>query len=280
MAKTFLRRNNQKTMQLVDSIVAAFALAALHIYCGRLNIIHREDHSPWLSFAGGVAVAYVFMVLLPKLSDWQVMMAQVQGESLVSNSLRPQELAAKGENLKKFILYEVFTSALAGLVVFYGLERAVYWVKARQKKELKARVLASGMFWVHIGVFAAYNILIGYMVVHSKIPGRLILFLGVVAVGLHFLGINHELWKNYHDRFDRYGRWILAAAVLMGWLGGVLINFDKLVYIGMYSFVAGAIIMNVFNEELPSGPEARFWPFVLGVTGYSLLWLCIYWFIK
>jgi hypothetical protein len=46
----------------------------------------------------------------------------------------------------------------------------------------------------------------------------------------------------------------------------------------MYSFLAGGIIMNVFNEELPSGAQAKFWPFFFGVTGYSLLWLTIYTF--
>ena len=118
------------------------------------------------------------------------------------------------------------------------------------------------------------------MVVHSEIPGRLILILGVVALGLHFLGINHELWRNYQEKFDRYGRFILAAALLVGWSLGILTDFNQRVYIGMYSFVAGAIIMNVFNEELPSGSQARFWPFFVGVTGYSLLWLGIYRVIK
>jgi hypothetical protein len=267
-------------MQLVDSLVAVLALAALHIYCLRLGIITQEDHSPWLSLAGGVAVAYVFMVLLPKLSDWQGMVAHVQKEALIKNSLGAQELAAQGESLKKFIIYEVFSSALTGLVVFYGLERVVYWFKARQIKEQRAGFLTIGLFWLHISVFAAYNVLIGYMVVHSEIPGRFILMLGVVAFGLHFLCINHALWRNYHQKFEAYGRWLLATAVLMGWLVGSLIDLDKQVYIAMYSFVAGAIIINVFNEELPSGPQARFWPFFFGVTGYSLLWLSLYWFFK
>ncbi len=260
-------------MHLLDSIVAVLALAALHIYCGRWDIIRQDEHSPWLSFAGGVAVAYVFMVLLPKLSDWQGLVAQVQvqGQNLASGSP-----ASPGGNMKKFIIYEVFASALAGLVVFYGLERAVFWFKARQEQERRASLRATGLFAVHISVFAAYNMLIGYMVVHGEIPGRLILILGVVAFGLHFLGINHELWRNYQDKFDRYGRFILAAALLVGWSLGVLTDFDRQVYIGMYSFVAGAVIMNVFNEELPSGPQARFWPFFVGVAGYSLLWIGIY----
>lgn len=263
-------------MPLIDSMLAVLALAALHILCVKLRVIRQEEHSPWLSLAGGVAVAYVFMVLLPKLSDWQVLVAQVQKESLAATSLGPQD----AESVKKFLIYEVFSSALAGVVVFYGLERAVYWFKLRQKKENRKTVLATGLFWLNIAVFAAYNVLIGYILVHSQIPGRLALLLGIIAIGLHFLGINHGLWQNYQEKFDRYGRWVFALALLLGWSLGILTDFKQQVYIGMYSFVAGAIIMNVFNEELPSGPQARFWPFILGVMGYSLLWLSIYRFVK
>ena len=263
-------------MPSVDSMLAVLILAALHVYCVRLKVIRQEEHSPWLSFAGGVAVAYVFVVLLPKLSDWQVTVAQMQRDSLLATPLGPQEM----ESVKKFLIYEVFLSALAGLVAFYGLERAVYWLKQRQKKENRATVLATGLFWLNIAVFAAYNALIGYIMVHSQIPGKLALFLGIIAIGLHFLGINHGLWQSYQERFDRYGRWVFVLALLLGWLLGILTDFNKQVYIGMYSFVAGAIIMNVFNEELPSGPQARFWPFILGAMGYSLLWLSIYKFLK
>lgn len=136
------------------------------------------------------------------------------------------------------------------------------------------------MFGLNIAVFAAYNTLIGYILVHSEIPGKMVLFLGIIAIGLHFLGINHGLWQNYQEKFYRYGRWVFVLALWLGWLLGVLTDFNQQVYIGMYSFLAGAIIMNVFNEELPSGPQARFWPFFLGVMGYSLLWLSIYRFIK
>ena len=137
-------------MPLVDSMLAILILAALHVYCVRLKVIRQEEHSPWLSFAGGVAVAYVFVVLLPKLSDWQVTVAQMQRDSLLATPLGPQEM----ESVKKFLIYEVFLSALAGLVAFYGLERAVYWLKQRQKKENRATVLATGLFWLNIAVFA------------------------------------------------------------------------------------------------------------------------------
>ena len=130
-------------MSLVDSMLAVLALAALHIFCVRLRVIRQKEHSPWLSLAGGVAVAYVFMVLLPKLSDWQVLVAQVHRESLAAASLSPQEM----ESIKKFLIYEVFISALAGLVVFYGLERAVYWLKVPPEKRKSGNCSLCRLVW-------------------------------------------------------------------------------------------------------------------------------------
>jgi hypothetical protein len=58
-------------MSHVDSLLAVLFLAFWHILCGRLPLIHTVRHSNWLSFSGGVAVAYVFESLLPKLGEWQ-----------------------------------------------------------------------------------------------------------------------------------------------------------------------------------------------------------------
>ena len=60
-------------MPYVDSFLSVLTLALLHILCGRLPLIHSVRHSNWLSFSGGVAVAYVFESLLPKLGEWQGM---------------------------------------------------------------------------------------------------------------------------------------------------------------------------------------------------------------
>ncbi len=122
-----------------DSILAVLVLAALHVLCGRLRIIHQDDHSPWLSFAGGIAVAYVFMVLLPKLSDWQSCFpAPIPPEASISGLPPTQALVTKGEELKEFLIYEVFVSALAGLVVFFGLERGVHWSLDCQKGKMES----------------------------------------------------------------------------------------------------------------------------------------------
>lgn len=267
-------------MLYVDSFLAVVALAALHILCGRFRIIHTDRHSNWLSFAGGVAVTYVFLVLLPKLNDWQAKLVErSQEEPVVPKICEALGIVKWCGGLSKFFTYEIFLFALAGLVFFFWVDWFVH--SENQPKTEKGKGQAhSGLFWLHIGVFAAYNVLIGYIAVHNDLPGRFVLVLLVIAIGLHFLGINHSLWKNYRERFDRSGRWIFAASLFTGWLLGVLTEFAQMIYIGMHSFVAGAIIVNVFNEELPNRHEARFWPFFLGVIGYIVLLMSIYAVLK
>jgi hypothetical protein len=112
--------------------------------------------------------------------------------------------------------------------------------------------------------------------VHNILPGKFVQVLLVMALALHFLGINHTLWIHYRERFDDLGRWVFAASLLAGWLLGVLTEFAQTIYIGMYSFLAGAIIVSVFNDELPNRHEGQFWPFFMGVLVYTYLMMNIY----
>jgi hypothetical protein len=248
-------------MLYVDSFLVVLALAALHIWCGRLRIIHTDRHSSWLSFAGGVAVTYVFLGLLPKLSDWQAkLIERSQAEPVVPRICEALGIIKWCGGLSKFLTYEIFLCALAGLVLFLWVDWLVHY-ENQPSTEGVSSPPPSSLFWLHIGVFAAYNALIGYIFVHNNLPGRLLSLLAVIAVGLHFLGINHSLWKDYRERFDGIGRWIFIASLFAGWLLGVLTEFAQAVYIGMHSFLAGAIMVNVFNEELPNRYEAQFWLF-------------------
>ncbi|WP_226480697.1 universal stress protein [Natrinema amylolyticum] len=45
----------------------ALALALVHLFAGRLGFSGPIPRSRWLSFAGGVSVAYVFVHLLPEV---------------------------------------------------------------------------------------------------------------------------------------------------------------------------------------------------------------------
>jgi hypothetical protein len=259
----------------LDSFLAVLVLAFWHIFCGRLPLIHSVRHSNWLSFSGGIAVAYVFESLLPKLGEWQGMMSgQSDLKSVVPKWFEDMGLIEYYGGIPKFINYEIFLLALSGVVFFLWVDWVVQYKKTSEPEA------PGDLFGLHIGIFAMYNALIGYITAHNILPGRHVQVLLVITLALHFLGINHNLWLHYRDRFDNLGRWIFSASIFFGWLLGVMTEFAQAVYIGMYSFVAGAIIVTVFNDELPNRHQAQFWPFLAGVIIYSYLLMNIYSYIK
>ncbi|MEY4519559.1 MAG: hypothetical protein RLZZ499_2159 [Cyanobacteriota bacterium] len=84
----------------------AIALALVHLFAGKLRFLEATPRSIWLSFASGVSVAYVFVHILPELSQAQETVTGAIGEALA------------------FLEHHVYLLALLGLAVFYGLERA------------------------------------------------------------------------------------------------------------------------------------------------------------
>lgn len=56
------------------TFIAALVLTLTHLAAGRLSKLHSLPRSRWLSMAGGVAVAYVFVHLLPELAQGQQVM--------------------------------------------------------------------------------------------------------------------------------------------------------------------------------------------------------------
>jgi hypothetical protein len=260
-------------MSYLDSFLAVIALALWHILCGRLPLIHSMRHSNWLSFSGGVAVAYVFESLLPKLGEWQGLLAkQGQAKAVVPKLCEDLGMVEYCRDISKFINYEIFLLALAGVVFFLWVD----WVVQTRKGKTGEPGPQADLFRLHIGLFAAYNALIGYITAHNLLPGRFVQVLLVIALALHFLGVNHTLWIHYRERFDNVGRRIFAASLFLGWVLGVMTDFAETIYIGMYSFLAGAIIVSVFNDELPNRNEGQFWPFLSGVLIYSYFMMNIY----
>lgn len=187
-----------RRMILVTCLLA-LAFATIHLWLVRLGFWSGVPRSIWLSLAGGVAVAYVFLHILPDLA--------ALGEEL-SVRLRLGADVAKTA---------VFMVGLAGLTAFYGLERLVL---ARHKTTGVADTPGDRVFWIHLSSFAAYNLLIGYLLVSRAEAGLAELLLYGFAMGTHFLTTDYGLQSHHRARYDFPGRWILAASVVAGWALG------------------------------------------------------------
>lgn len=244
---------------MVAALLAVIVLGVAHLLPPVLAFVRLVPRSWLLSAAGGVSVAYVFVHLLPEVAEAQAAVDE-----------RATGLVAGVER-------RAYLTALAGLVVFYGLERAAIVSQRLHRHEGEpedAAVTTSGVFWLSTASFAVYNAVIGYLVVERSRAGATVdLALFVVALSLHFVVNDLALREHHRVRYDRFGRPILIAAIVGGALIGLNVEVTKAAVGLIIAFLGGGIVLNVIKEEVPQERESRFAPFALGALAYSALLL-------
>ncbi len=236
------------------SLVIALGLAIVHLVAGKLRFLEGTPRSIWLSGAGGVSVAYVFIHILPDLAS-----AQDKFREQTTGWLTHIEL-------------HTWLIALTGLAVFYGLERLVRQHQRRRRENTSVST-GTGVFWIHTISFAVYNLLFGYLLLHRENPGLSSLVVYGIAIAFHFIVNDYGLRQDHQEKYDGIVRWILAAAVVAGWVVGTTVTLHELGTAATFAFLAGGIVLNVMKEELPEERESRFSAFACGLAAYAAVLL-------
>lgn len=231
-------------------IVAAFVLAAVHAVSPRMRFLDSLPRSRWLSAAGGISIAYVFVHLLPELSERQ------------SEAFEGEQRVVAAET-------ELFVVALIGLLAFYGLERLVSRHQDGKTEGRDAQRAGAGVFWLHIASFALYNALIGYLLAHREEGGLGSLLTYTFAMAVHFVVNDRGLYQHHKDRYLHVGRWMVSAAALIGLGVGLLTEIGEIYLSLLFAFLAGGVVLNVLKEELPEERESAFWALALGAGAYA-----------
>lgn len=240
------------------SLLFAIALAIVHIGAKHLLFLDSAPRNRWLSMAGGVSVAYTFIHIFPELSKGQ---ATVQASAL---------------NGLEFLEHHVYLMSLLGFSIFYGLEKLAKTSRKHQLKLGRGDVTSDQVFWLHIISFALYNVLIGYLLSNPEEESSVLsLWFFFIAMALHFI-VNDFCLREHHKRvYNHIGRWVLAAAVILGWAIGSATHISQEAIALLFAFLAGGIILNILKEELPEERESQFWAFAVGAGIYSVLLLII-----
>jgi len=235
----------------ISSLAGPLVLAAIFLGGG---VVHAASPRVALSLGAGVSTAYVFVYMLPELSE--------AGAAFV---------AATADRALPLARLRVYGAALVGFLVFYGLQNMVASSGERERQGEADRETLHLVEVVHIGGFAAYAWLVSYLMIRGVTNEAVPIVLYTVAMGLHFLGIDRSLRRDHGVSYDHYGRFLMAGAVLLGWLVAELTAVSKPVVTTGLGLVSGAVVMNSMVMELPDGQEGRFWPFALGAIGYAAL---------
>jgi hypothetical protein len=240
----------------LETFLAAIGFVAIFLFGGNFRVTRKGWRRSAVSASAGAAVAYVFIHLLPDLGE--------ASKNFVAATI--QRTVSLGEA-------HVHTAALFSFVIFYGLEHLVKWSHQPEQKEATERSGNVPVFLIHIIGFGLYAALVCYMMVRGREMTTVAITLYAVAMGLHFLSIDHSLLEEHGSRHLKSGRYILAGAVLVGWGCGLLFEIPKAPVATLTGLVAGGVIMNSMIMELPREKDGKFWPFVAGAAGYAAIML-------
>ncbi|MFB0613624.1 hypothetical protein [Aurantiacibacter poecillastricola] len=239
----------QGELAITAAMVAGFV--AIHLLVRYLRFLDVTPRSRWLSFAGGVAVAYIFLHVLPDIGMHQREFAAEMGV---------EPTAAESA---------IYSLALAGLAIFYGLERAVKTSRGESRAKGEGDRVESDVLYLHLVTYGTFNALVGYLLLHREESGAWALALYFGAMGLHFLTADFGMRQDHREAYDKMGRWVISAAVIAGWIIGATVELSPVAIGCLFAFLAGGIILNVLKEELPEERQSYFLPFLFGVLLYA-----------
>ncbi|HTT09766.1 MAG TPA: hypothetical protein VMG60_02660 [Burkholderiaceae bacterium] len=236
----------------IATAVPALIFAAVFLLGRRLYPLQAFgfDRRSLVSFGAGMATAYVFVHVMPEL--------QGARRALVESASRPLRYEGMA----------VYVVALLGFMGFYALDHL------RTRLRMSAapdRDRAS--FRLHVGGFAAYVALVGYLLVRNLEETPVSIGLYTAAMAFHFVGVDHSLNEEHGQRYDTTGRYVLAAMALAGWAIGQLTALSQAWVALLLAFLSGAVILNSSLMELPSDKDGRLWPFLIGGLLYASILL-------
>lgn len=225
------------------TLTAALILSSVYLLGHKLRA--TSHHRRWVSVAGGVSVAWVFVDLLPEISENQAKFSTGPHRGM---ALFPEQA--------------VYLAAMLGFMIFYAFE---YIVVASEETGEPSRVYSA----CRIVAFSTYSGLIAYLLIHNVWRDASTLILYTLAMSFHFLLVDHSLFSEQYGSYESHLRWVLALSVLVGWFIGVLTSIPDPWMARIVGFVSGGVLMNTVVVELPEGRGGRFWPFAIAAATYS-----------
>lgn len=239
-------------MELMTKTISYLSIvifAATHLFAYKLKFLGGIPRSIWLSAAGGITVAHVFLQLYPEVAKGA---EKIHGHWLL------------------VLKHPAWFFLMLGLVLYYGIERHVMQEK-KQSEEVSLKI-----FWTHITFFCFYNFILAYVLTshHGKMDLKTELSY-TFAYTLHFLVNDFGFQQKHPEKYVRKGRWYVAMSILAGAIVSSVSTISETWITIVTAFLAGAITLNMIKEELPVAHESKFLPFLLGAIGFSLLVLLI-----
>ncbi len=221
----------------------ASIIASVHLWMGWFETRFERSENRWIGFVGGIALGYVTLYMLPKLSYVTV------------------RFIAANPDASWALQYRAYFILLLGIVVHLVFERVSRMGTGG----------ANAARWLEIVVLALYSFLVGYVAV--ELPRSQIKFhvLANVILAFHLMGMVHHLRTHHPSAHAGWGRIGFALLVVFGYVLGIVTELRESTIVSGTAFTAGIILVNVMSEELPKGKEGRLRYFLVGVGVFAVV---------
>ena len=227
------------------AFISVSIFAIVHLIAGKSSHLERLTHGRFLSAGGGVAIAYVFVDLLPKLC---------KSDIVVREAL---------EGIFPYFERHVFVMALAGFLLFFLVDRSPTFLREKDR------------FWLSLSSYAFFNFLVGYAVVDIDNPEVKPLALFTFAMALHYFVNDYSLNKEHGEEYRTWGKWVLIISLFLGWFTGLWIILSPTAVALVSAFIGGGVIMNVTRHELPKENPNSSGAFLIAAIIYTIILLTI-----
>ena len=241
----------------LTALAAAGVLVAVQILVTRLGDSVSLRSRRFQSLSGGLAVAYVFARLLPHLA---------------SSSAGPA--GGSGTGVLALLQAHPFLVALAGLLAWFAV---LEWAQSRDRDEEGGQGGGSvpWPFWASVALYLVFNGFVGYLLVHQIRPGPVELALYTIAISARYVTGELSLRRQDPHSYDRVVRWLLAAAVLVGWATGAALDVPAAVLNPLSALLTGSIILTSLHQQLPSPARASLPVFACSCISFAALLLLL-----
>jgi len=223
--------------QLFAYALIVLPIASVHLWLMKFADRFADHEDAWMGFVGGVALGYVMIYMLPKLS----MM------TLLAREMHPDG--------GMFVHNRAYLVLLTGVIAYIAIDRLSQ--SASSGTQRSARML-------DYSIHGIYHLLAGYIAVELPSPGLTTHILISIILVLHVMGMSNLL-RHKHPNGYPHARWFMSALVLLGGTAGLVTELPKVVVNVTTAFLCGIIILNVVAEELPTGRKEKFYWFLLGI---------------
>ena len=243
---------------------AALFLMLAHLFSNRIYRYSKNHRNRIISFFGGIAVAYVFLDLLPRLEAAHIHLERIFGD-----------LPAFLDNIA------VPGLALMGFLIFFGLEHLAVnsrHIQCKKTGDVFSSVPAStATFVVHFINLAFFNLVIGYVLRFEAEIGLIPLLLYASAISLHFIILDTTMENHYKHLYLKYGRYVASLMPIIGWGISAIFPENQSTGYVLLALISGIVLFNAINNEVPKGGKKNSGIFIAGALFYSVLLLIVVW---